>query len=68
MPVMTGYELLRRIRRLNRVDAKTTPVYAISSHNQKEDRLRMAESGANGHVSKPVEVDKIKEILETLSV
>ena len=68
MPVMTGYELLRRMRRLNRVDAKTTPVYGISSHNQKEDRLRMAESGANGHVSKPVEVDKIKEILETLSV
>ncbi|MCR5100089.1 MAG: response regulator [Butyrivibrio sp.] len=63
MPVMTGYEEIYKIRVLDREDAKKIPIYALSSDNLKEDRLRAAESGATGHISKPIVASDVLAIV-----
>jgi signal transduction histidine kinase/HAMP domain-containing protein len=62
MPVMDGYETTRAIRALNRKDAKTVPIVALTANAFKEDIDRALESGMNAHLAKPVEMDKCLEI------
>lgn len=66
MPIMTGYEAVYKIRHCDRADAKTTPIFVISSEEDKEDRLRVAESGANGHISSPISKDDLLFVTKTL--
>lgn len=51
MPVMNGYEATRAIRALNRADAKTLPIVALSANAMDEDRRMSMESGMNNHVA-----------------
>ncbi|MDO4556264.1 MAG: response regulator [Lachnospiraceae bacterium] len=55
MPVMDGLEATRQIRALNRPDAKTVPIIAMSANAYEEDRQLSLSSGMNAHLSKPVE-------------
>ena len=66
MPIMTGYEEIYKIRHLDREDAKNTPIFVISSEEDKEDRLKVAESGANGHISSPISKEDLLFITNTL--
>lgn len=66
MPVMGGTEAARCIRELNRADAKTVPIVAISANAFAEDVRASLESGMNAHLSKPVNVVKTKEVLAKL--
>ena len=63
MPVMDGLEATRQIRRMNREDCRRIPIIAMSANAFDEDVKRSLESGMTGHISKPINVDKLKEVL-----
>ena len=56
MPVMNGYEATRAIRAMDRADAKTMPILALSANAREEDRRMSLESGMNAHIAKPFDV------------
>ena len=66
MPEMDGLEATRRIRDMNRSDAKTIPVIALTANAFDEDVQRSMQAGLNAHLSKPVEPDILFETLEGL--
>lgn len=53
MPVMNGYDATVAIRALNRSDATSVPIYAITANTFDEDVRQVMESGMNGHLGKP---------------
>lgn len=61
MPVMDGRTASRAIRAMNRPDAKTIPIFALSADAFVEDQRLSAESGMNGHFSKPIDFEKMKK-------
>ena len=63
MPNMDGYECAESIRKLDRPDAKTTPIIALTANAFKDDIEKAAESGMNAHIAKPIEIDKMTDIL-----
>ncbi len=64
MPVMNGYEATKMIRSLDREDAKTIPIIAMTANAFTEDRIRAKEAGMDEHLSKPIVIDEvIKTIL-----
>lgn len=66
MPVMDGYEAARAIRALNRPDAKTIPIIALTANAFDEDVQRSLQAGMNAHLSKPVEPEHLYQTLEEL--
>ena len=66
MPEMDGLEATRRIRALDRPDAKTIPIIALTANAFDEDVQRSLQAGLNAHLSKPVEPDDLFETLESL--
>ncbi len=58
MPVMDGLEATRIIRRSNHPRAATIPIIAMSANAFDEDMKKSVESGMNGHLSKPIDIDK----------
>lgn len=64
MPVMDGYEASRRIRSLDREDAETVSIIAMSANAFIEDIRAAKKAGMNEHCSKPVDPNRMKEILE----
>lgn len=64
MPVMNGLEATRTIRALDRADCRTLPIIAMSANAFDDDLKKSVECGMNGHLSKPVEVDKLYRVLE----
>lgn len=66
MPVMNGYEAAREIRRINREDAKTVPIIAMTANAFKEDEQKCINAGMNAHIAKPIDIkaltDKIAEL------
>ena len=65
MPVMNGLEATRKIRQLSREDCQRIPIIAMSANAFDEDVKRSLASGMNAHLSKPVNIDKLIETLET---
>lgn len=63
MPVMDGLEATRRIRSMEREDCRTIPIVAMSANAFDDDLKKSVECGMNGHLSKPVEVDKLYRTL-----
>ena len=63
MPVMDGYEATRRIRGLSRGDAGSVWIVAMTANAFVEDVRLSREAGMNDHVSKPVDLDRMEEIL-----
>ena len=64
MPVLNGYEATSGIRALDRGDAKSVPIVAMTANAYKEDIDRAAEAGMNRHLSKPIEVDALMKSLK----
>ena len=50
MPVMNGYEATKRIRSLDREDAKKIPIIAMTANAFTEDRIRAKEAGMDEHI------------------
>ena len=63
MPVMDGLEATGEIRKLDREDCRTIPIIAMSANAFDEDVKRSLSSGMNGHLSKPVNIGKLREVL-----
>lgn len=63
MPVMNGYDATRAIRKLPRADAGDTWIVAMTANAFMEDIYRSREAGMNEHISKPVDIDHLTEIL-----
>lgn len=63
MPVMDGMKATQTIRAMNRPDAKTVPVLAMTANVFKEDMQRVADAGMNGHIGKPVEYDSTLDMI-----
>jgi PAS domain S-box-containing protein len=59
MPVMGGLESARTIRQLDRSDARTIPIIAMSANAFQEDIRKSLEAGMNEHLSKPVEPEQL---------
>ena len=55
MPIMNGYEAAKTIRSMDREDAKTIPIIAMTANAFTEDRLRAKEAGMDEHIAKPVD-------------
>ena len=66
MPEMDGLEATRRIRAMDREDAKEIPIIALTANAFDEDVQRSLQAGLNAHLSKPVQPDALFETLETL--
>ena len=63
MPVMNGLDATRAIRAMDRDDCRTIPIVAMSANAFDDDLKKSVECGMNGHLSKPVEVDKLYQTL-----
>ena len=63
MPVMGGREAARRIRTLERSDAETVRIYAMTAQVSSESVHKCLASGMNGHIAKPIDESKLREIL-----
>ena len=67
MPVMNGLEATRKLRALNRSDAATVPIIAMTANAFQDDIENSLAAGMNAHLTKPLDVDKIrKTILEMM--
>lgn len=64
MPVMDGYEAADAIRALDRTDAATIPIIAMTADAFSEDRQRCLAHGMNAHVSKPIDVKEVMVLLK----
>lgn len=63
MPVMNGYEASRAIRFCGRKDLEEIPIVAMTADAFADDIRKAEEAGMNGHISKPVDIEKLEEAL-----
>ena len=63
MPGIDGLEATRQIRALDREDAATTPIIAVSANAFADDRRLSREAGMDAHLSKPVSAQELVEAL-----
>ena len=66
MPEMDGLEATETIRRMDRKDAQTIPIIALTANAFDEDVQRSLQAGLDAHLSKPVEPELLFETLENL--
>lgn len=64
MPVLNGYDAAVVIRSLEREDAKTVPIIALTADAFASDVAKARSAGMNDHIAKPVEVDALLETLQ----
>jgi signal transduction histidine kinase/CheY-like chemotaxis protein len=64
MPVMDGEQAAQEIRALNRPDAKTVPIIAMTANAFEDDVDSAIASGMNAHIAKPIDVEQIKRVLQ----
>ncbi len=63
MPVMDGYEATRRIRTMQRPDAATVPIIAMTANAFVEDRIATKKAGMNAHITKPLNVNSLIRVI-----
>lgn len=68
MPEMSGYEAARAIRSLDRPDARSVPIVAMTADAFAEDRQRARDAGMDAHVAKPIDVGEVLRVLARLVV
>ncbi len=64
MPQMTGYEAAEKIRRLDRPDAQTVPIIAVTANAFQDDVDKAFAAGMNGHLAKPIIDVNLFKIIE----
>ena len=63
MPGMDGYEATRAIRLSKKADAADIPIIALTANAFTEDAKAAHDAGMNAHLSKPLDFNKLKNIL-----
>lgn len=66
MPGIDGYETTRRIRALDRPDAASVPIVAMTANAFREDAEQSLASGMNAHLTKPIDIDQLMSFLNRL--
>ena len=66
MPVMNGYEAAKRIRSMDREDAKVIPIIAMTANAFTEDRLKAKDAGMDEHIAKPVDAKRLAKVIDEL--
>ena len=66
MPVMNGYEATKHIRKLDDPALASIPVLAMTADAFEEDRQKALRAGMDGHLSKPIEMEKLFNALNTM--
>lgn len=64
MPVMNGYDAARAIRAIDRADAGRIPIIAMTANAFTDDVEAAMAAGMNEHIAKPLELDRLTEILK----
>lgn len=64
MPVMNGYDASAAIRRLDREDARTIPIIALTANAFTSDVSKAHSAGMNDHLAKPIEIERLLEVLQ----
>ena len=64
MPVMDGYEATKLIRKLENKDLAGIPILAMTANAFEEDRQNALQCGMNGHIAKPINIEKMIETLD----
>ena len=63
MPVMDGYDATIAIRQLENPALANIPIIALSANTLDDDRKKSMESGMNAHLSKPVNMPQLMELI-----
>lgn len=67
MPVMNGHDAARAIRAMDRPDAGTIPIIAMTANAFAEDERQALACGMNAHVAKPIDVHALERVVAKLS-
>ena len=66
MPKMNGYDATRAIRALDDPELAGIPIVAMTANAFEEDRRQALECGMNAHIAKPIDVERLLEILTAI--
>ena len=66
MPELDGCEAARRLRALPRPDAGTVPIIAVTANAFAEDVAATSAAGMDAHVSKPIDLTALSDVLKRL--
>jgi len=66
MPVMDGYEAAKEIREMDRPDAKSVKIIAMTANALKSDVEKALNSGMDGHIAKPIEFQSAIQTIKNL--
>lgn len=64
MPVMDGYQATRAIRALERDDARTIPILALTANAFATDLAKAHSAGMNDHIAKPIDINRLLEAVQ----
>ena len=64
MPVMDGYQATMEIRKLSNRALADIPIIAVTANAFEEDRLAALKAGMNDHLAKPIQIDKLYEMMK----
>ena len=67
MTIQECYEAAKMIRSLDREDAKTIPIIAMTANAFTEDRIRAKEAGMDEHIAKPIDVELLIKVIHKLA-
>lgn len=67
MPVMDGHSAARAIRALENPELANVPIVALSANTFDEDRKQSAECGMNAHLAKPLDIDRLLELIDGMT-
>jgi CheY-like chemotaxis protein len=67
MPAMDGYELIRRVRALEKSTGESVPAIAFMAFARAEDRTRAINAGFREYISKPVEPGELVKLVGSLA-
>ena len=66
MPIMNGYEATRTIRKFKNKKIANIPILAMTANAFEEDKKAAKEAGMNGHLAKPIDIQKLIETLKEI--
>jgi CheY-like chemotaxis protein len=64
MPEMDGYEAIPLIKKIE--NRRQTPVFAVTAQAMVGDREKCLKAGADGYISKPIDVEKLLQLLRDI--
>ena len=66
MPVMNGYEATKAIRKLENRELASIPILAMTANAFEEDKQEALNSGMNGHIAKPINIEVLMRELNNI--